>query len=246
MTSDLSPNDPELVVIDDLVSLFKRDIGVYEGLAANLRTIVETRPLKDLYHSMKWRVKDPLHLRDKLLRKAKECRLKGMPFDVSAANIFEKINDLAGIRLLHLHTSEFSRINAALCELLEENRYSILEGPEAKTWDDEYREYFGSIGVSAVVSKRMYTSVHYVVASNTRTKRTAEIQVRTLAEELWGEVDHSINYPQASQKLACREQIKVLARVTSSCTRLVDAIFATHREGDESDANPRDNDGHDN
>ena len=32
----------------------------------------------------------------------------------------------------------------------------------------------------------MYTSVHYVVSSKSRTKVTCEIQVRTLMEEVWG------------------------------------------------------------
>ncbi len=76
----------------------------------------------------------------------------------------------------------------------------------------------------------MYTSVHYVLETSQRTKYTFELQVRTLAEELWGEVDHTINYPHKSDILACREQIKVLARVTSSCSRLVDSIFRTHEE----------------
>ena len=73
----------------------------------------------------------------------------------------------------------------------------------------------------------MYTSVHYVIESASRTKVTAEIQVRTLMEEVWGEVDHSMNYPHVTESLPCREQLKVLARVTSSATRLVDSIFAT-------------------
>ena len=46
-------------------------------------------------------------------------------------------------------------------------------------------------------------------------------------EEVWGEVDHSMNYPHEVESLACREQLKVLARVTSSATRLVDSIFVT-------------------
>jgi putative GTP pyrophosphokinase len=80
------------------------------------------------------------------------------------------------------------------------------------------------------VSPSLYTSVHYVIAPNRKTGLTCEIQVRTLAEELWGEVDHTLNYPLKSMSLACREQIKVLARVTSSCTRLVDAIFISHED----------------
>lgn len=69
-----------------------------------------------------------------------------------------------------------------------------------------------------------------------RTKRTAEIQVRTLAEELWGEVDHTINYPHPSTVIACKEQIKVLARLTSSCTRLVDSIFLSKHDADSQEA----------
>jgi hypothetical protein len=41
------------------------------------------------------------------------------------------------------------------------------------------------------------------------------------------EVDHTINYPHKSESIPCREQIRALARQTSSATRLVDAIFAT-------------------
>ncbi len=64
--------------------------------------------------------------------------------------------------------------------------------------------------------------------SKKNTKITCEIQVRTLADEIWGEIDHRLNYPIEHQSLACREQIKSLARVASSCSRLVDSIMATH------------------
>jgi hypothetical protein len=47
-------------------------------------------------------------------------------------------------------------------------------------------------------------------------------------EEVWGEVDHLINYQTPTAVLSSSEQLKVLARVTSSATRLVDAIFLTH------------------
>jgi ppGpp synthetase/RelA/SpoT-type nucleotidyltranferase len=223
-------SEEEERTIDDLVDLYKSDIDVFRMFTEQLRTLVEIPRLKRLYHSARWRVKEPDHLKNKLIRKLTRSRLGGSAFTINRDNLFEKVNDLAGIRLLHLHTSEFESINQTLTELLHENRYTIVEGPEARTWDDEYRAYFEMIGVKTVKSSRMYTSVHYVVEANTRTKRTAEIQVRTLAEELWGEVDHTINYPLESQRLACREQIKVLARLTSSCSRLVDSIFATHSE----------------
>ena len=111
-----------------------------------------------------------------------------------------------------------------------EARHPIAEGPTAKTWDDETREYFQAIGMATEQSLTMYTSVHYVIASNSRTSYTCELQVRTLADEVWGEVDHTINYPHPSDSVECREQIKVLARVSSSCSRRVDSIFKSHEE----------------
>ena len=87
----------------------------------------------------------------------------------------------------------------------------LLEGPVAKTWDDEYREYFAALNIGIESSANMYTSIHYVVQPNSRLEITCEIQVRTLMEEVWGEVDHSINYPVKSDSRSCREQIKVLA-----------------------------------
>jgi len=85
-------------------------------------------------------------------------------------------------------------------------------------------------------SETMYTSVHYIVSSKTKTLMTCEIQVRTLMEEVWGEVDHAINYPYPVESVGCKEQIRALARSTSSATRLVDAIFATYLDFTKSQA----------
>jgi ppGpp synthetase/RelA/SpoT-type nucleotidyltranferase len=72
--------------------------------------------------------------------------------------------------------------------------------------------------------------VHYVIKPRKKTRYTCEIQVRTLMEEVWGEVNHSLNYPHETKSLACREQIAALARTTSASTRLVDAIFRSHAD----------------
>jgi ppGpp synthetase/RelA/SpoT-type nucleotidyltranferase len=67
---------------------------------------------------------------------------------------------------------------------------------------------------------------------NKKTKYTCEIQVRTLMEEVWGQVDHTLNYPHRTQHLGCREQLAALARATSSCTRLVDSIFRSYDDAE--------------
>jgi putative GTP pyrophosphokinase len=222
-------------------------VHYYEGhlldranrLAQNLLLLVNDSRLRPLIHSTKMRAKNPENLRDKLHRKMHKCIKSGEVFDIDEDNLFLRINDLAGIRILHLHTAQVPAINKTLTVLLQNELYEIIEGPIARIWDEEYENIFRGYGIEAVKNNRLYTSVHYVVSAGNKDKiHTAEIQVRTLAEELWGEVDHSFNYPHPTDIRSCQEQIKVLARVTSSCTRLVDSIFLARELASQPQAAP--------
>lgn len=216
------------VQIAAIVDRFNRDEPLVSGfLNAVLGHIGESKALNGLIHSIKNRIKDPEHLRDKLRRKADDAYRLRKPFAITPDNLFKKVTDLAGIRILHLHTKQFAQIDYELRSIFDEQKFSLIEGPFARTWDDEYREFFSKLGVEPQKSPTMYTSVHYVIASGSLRTVTCEIQVRTLMEEVWGEVDHMINYPHPTSELPCREQIRALARATSSATRLVDSIFAT-------------------
>lgn len=218
----------QMRLIDELVNHFINNRRQFSILLDSLNSNIEhSDSIKKLIHSTRSRIKDPDHLKDKLIRKAKDAITKKMAFEYSKDNLFSKINDLAGYRILHLHTKQFKKIDAELKKIFQEQQWKIIEGPNARTWDDESIDYFESIGVETSANSNMYTSVHYIISPNTSSAITCEIQVRTLMEEVWGEVDHTINYPHKSDSLSCREQIKTLARVTSSCSRLVDSIFAT-------------------
>jgi putative GTP pyrophosphokinase len=214
--------------IDRLVNHYISSKSSFEYLTDSLERLVRMPPVGDLVHSLRKRVKDPEHLRAKLVRKLLLAKSEGKAFGITEKNLFQRITDLAGIRILHLHTGQFTAINNGLLQLLSDQQYTVVEGPFAWVWDNEYAALFRGAGVEERDSERMYTSVHYVVETNPKARLRGEIQVRTLAEELWGEVDHSINYPDPSTILACREQVKALARATSSCTRLVDSIFASY------------------
>jgi len=228
-------------------SLSKKDIAAinrlleeYESQQSKIVTfgnqlvtaLTDSEPLAKHIHSIRLRIKDPHHLRGKLQRKVLEAKAKKRLFRITPGTLLTRITDLVGIRILHLYTRQIHEIDPILRSVLAEQKYSIREGPFARTWDDESRSFFQSCGIRTQRSPSMYTSVHYVVGSASRTLVTCELQVRTLMEEVWGEVDHSMNYPIPSEVLACREQLRVLARVTSSATRLVDAIFLTLDEAE--------------
>jgi putative GTP pyrophosphokinase len=222
------PTKAELRRIEELVSHYRanRDV-VVRFLKVVLVALRESKALSKHCHSIKSRPKSYDSLHDKLVRKLDDAKEKRKPFAITKENLFQVVTDLAGVRILHIHTRQFAEINKALKDIIKEEKYKLVEKPFARTWDDESRAIFLSHGVRVEPSPSMYTSVHYILESDSRTKVTCEIQVRTLMEEVWGEVDHTFNYPHPSKIVACREQIKALARATSAVTRLVDSIFAT-------------------
>lgn len=225
-------NRDQKKLIDSLVNYYVENKRLLHVLLNQVVTSVSSsqKLQPPLIHSVKFRLKDHEHLRDKLNRKMKEAIEKQKKFPYTTKNLFSKINDLAGFRIIHLHTTQFQEIDAELKNIFKEQAWVLHEGPSARTWDDESREYFKKIGIKVNKSPDLYTSVHYIIKANQDNPLTCEIQVRTLMEEVWGEVDHTINYPYKSKSHTCREQIKVLARVTSSSSRLVDSIFSSHKD----------------
>lgn len=228
--ADFTPTEAQGQLLDELVGHYLANQGPVKRLLDSIDGFIsDAESLAPLIHSVKKRMKDPSHLRDKLIRKLGKGVEAGENFPINKENLFTEITDLGGYRILHLHTRQMKKINAALLRVLkEEAQCTVIEGPKANVWDQESKSYFESIGIDTEYNPRMYSSVHYVVQPNSKMKVTIEIQVRTLSEEIWGEVDHKFNYPHAVSSVACAEQIKVLARVASSCTRLVDSIFVSY------------------
>ncbi len=192
--------------------------------------LTEDEKLRELVHSSKYRTKDPEHLLAKLNRKERE-RIEGADREkITEGNLLSEVHDLAGVRLLHLHTSQMAEIHPAIKAVAKRENYELAEEPVVFIWDTESEEFFRRVGITARTRPEMYTSVHYVLAPPNRPEMRIELQVRTLMEEVWGEVSHTIDYPEPTTSLACNEQLKVLARIASGCTRLVDSIFRSDAE----------------
>lgn len=222
-------------LVNELIEGYKTNIPLIRGFLKSFHShfsesISEGGSLFEVVHSVKYRMKDPEHLKAKLFRKIDAAHAAGEPCEINTDNLFLKINDLGGYRILHLHTRQAEIIHKVLLEVIERANFDLFEQPFANIWDEEARAFFDGIGVRADVNPRLYSSVHYVIKARAKHAVTCEIQLRTLADEIWGEVDHQINYPEQHASVGCREQIKVLARVASSCSRLVDSIMASHNE----------------
>jgi putative GTP pyrophosphokinase len=175
-------------------------------------------------HTVKSRLKDPQHIREKILRKS------AAENPITLDNVFDRITDIAGVRVLHLYQEQFSQIHQAINKQIEDQEWILSEKPKAYTWDPESKEFFSRQNLSVDVKESFYTSIHYVIKPRIDSPFSCEIQVRTLFEEIWGEIDHHLNYPNPTESVSCREQIRVLARLVGAGSRLADSIFRTHFE----------------
>ena len=226
-TSDTKISPENERQIDSVVTFFESNMKRFDSLAKSLHScLLEDDELSDMIHFIRHRVKNPDSLRGKLRRIAGES--EGEP--INESNLFGRITDLAGLRIIHLHTDQIKAMHPRILAVLEANRYRVVSKPVAYCWDVEYKTLFQDVGLHTKEADKLYTTVHYDIQSSHRTPITCELQVRSLADEVWGEVSHRVNYPIESPSEACRDQLKVLARLTSGCGRLVDSIFKTHGE----------------
>ncbi|MCT4662990.1 MAG: RelA/SpoT domain-containing protein [Tissierellales bacterium] len=219
--------------IDEVINFYNKKENQFEleMFLNQISTFFSKHPIlnnpeKPIVHSIKSRLKDSDHLKDKIDRKGKNHEI------INVENLFDKINDLAGVRILHIHQEQFIEIHKVIMDKVEEVKdWKLVEEPKAFTWDPESKEFYEKLGIKTELKETYYTSVHYVIKPNNEaTKTTCEIQVRTLFEEVWGEISHSINYPKETSSIACKEQLRVLSRLVSTGTRLVDSIFKCYNE----------------
>jgi putative GTP pyrophosphokinase len=196
----------------------------YEQFLTGVLTFFQKHPQLNkgplpIIHSIKSRHKDLDHLEEKIIRKQKNG------VDINKDNVFTEITDLIGVRVLHLHQEQFTSIHKAICQKVDSGDWIFKEAPKAYTWDPESTLFYKDLNIETQVRDSYYTSIHYVVKPNTHNPISCEIQVRTLFEEIWGEIDHSMNYPNPTQSIACKEQLRVLSKLVSTGTRLADSIF---------------------
>lgn len=199
--------------------LFRK--GVSDYFLANPKL---NKPPLPIVHSIKSRMKDHNHLKEKIYRKWQD----NIP--ISEDNIFEKITDLCGVRVLHLHQAQFIEIHNVIIDKVNSKDWVFAEDPIAYSWDPESAGFYKGLELNVDIRETYYTSIHYLVKPRIDSFICCEIQVRTLFEEIWGEIDHTINYPENSTSIACKEQLRVLAKLVSTGTRLADSIFKSHEE----------------
>lgn len=184
-------------------------------------------------HSVRWRVKNSEHLLKKIIRKRSEENLKYS--DITPDNYFECITDLIGVRALHLFKENCFEIDCALKSVWTPNETPVAYIREGDSGNLKSR--FHQQGFEVKNHPAGYRSVHYVIQS-APLKRTifTEIQVRTIFEEGWSEIDHQIRYPDFSDNVLVEYFLEIFNRMAGSADDMggfVLGLVATLGELDE-------------
>ena len=144
-------------------------------------------------HSLRVRIKDPEHLIEKIIREVSERKRP-----ITVENYQDEITDLIGIRALHLFKDQWKPIH----DFLTKN-WNTHGRPTAylRQGDSEkLAELLNESGCNVQYHDFGYRSVHYLLKVEAgQHLRIIELQVRTVFEEGWSEIDHLIRYPNHSK-----------------------------------------------
>lgn len=174
-------------------------------------------------YTVKKRIKSEASIKSKIARKKRKNII------LTTENIFHEITDLCGIRILHLNLKQFEIIHNFILQQVKNKDWAFVEKPKAFYWDPDLADYYKKLNLLVEHRETLYTSVHYIIKPNKKDSYVScEIQVRSLIEEVWGEVDHHLNYPIKTTNIHCKEQLRVLSKLVGAGSRLIDSIFKSH------------------
>ena len=189
----------------------------YETQADLVANILRAHPK---VHSVKTRIKDSRHLIEKVIRKTSERRAKyGQDFNFTAENYKDEITDLLGIRAIHIFKEDWEEIHNFIKNMwnIVEIVANVREGDDTKKFEEQ--------GIEVCSRPSGYRSVHYLIESYpTNKKLITEVQVRTIFEEGYGEIDHQLRYSHKDIPELLGQNLMLLNRIAGSSDEMASLI----------------------
>lgn len=189
------------------------------------RYLVERFIVVNKVHSVRYRVKDTEHLIDKIIRK----KLEDPSRVINLQNYKQEVTDLVGLRILHLFKEDWEQIHQFI-----PSQFNLNEAPTAYYRQGDSKDYisrFEEHGCTVKEHKFGYRSVHYLIKSSpTKEEVIAEIQVRTIFEEAWSEIDHVVRYPNISSNSILEQFLQIFNRLSGSSDEMGSFVISLKSE----------------
>ena len=182
-------------------------------------------------NSVKWRVKDPIHLLTKIVRKRKKAineHQKSPYLEINVTNYKNIIDDLVGIRAIYLFKENWGQVNKFILEnfsVCGDENITIYHAP------DDDLSFYPNDNLSDYKYKRVerdsrYRSTHYIIKGITPHSYNFELQTRTILDEAWGEIDHHVRYPKFEHHPELKRKMSVLNGAISGCEELTSSFYS--------------------
>ena len=198
-----------------LNQIYEQHTGMLGELQSTANYILQRLQLVSAVHSLKVRIKDAEHLVAKIIRKKLED--PNLTFDLTCYQ--ERITDLIGIRVLHLFKDEWLTIHEFITSTWES-----LEPPTANVRGGDGEALIKSFTDKGCEVKEHpfgYRSIHYLIKSQpAKCTHFAELQVRTIFEEGWSEIDHRVRYPRHSDNPYLTQFLTIFNRLAGSADEM--------------------------
>ncbi len=180
---------------------FLKDRRKYEKLAEYMIRMINDDPAspRESLHTILYRIKDKARLIEKIDEENKQIRENEAP--ITRKNFQDRIGDLLGIRMICLRLSDINIIKAYLELLADEKILRFIRKPDQK------RSFILPVDPGEKIPEGLnlrysgYSSIHYQVALGENADAPdelkglqTELQLRTILEEAWGEIDHKYRY----------------------------------------------------
>lgn len=166
-------------------------------------------------HSLNVRIKHAEHLVAKVIRK----KLERPELTFETTSYEEQITDLIGIRALHLFKDEWRVIHDFITAT-----WDLHETPIAYVRSGDPRDLvtaFSNAKFKVEEHPFGYRSIHYLIESRpAKCIRFAELQIRTIFEEGWSEIDHRVRYPRQSDDPYLAEFLTIFNRLAGSADEM--------------------------
>lgn len=169
-------------------------------------------------HSVRRRVKKPNHLIEKIIRKGKKYQER----NISVENYKEIVTDLIGIRVLHLFKDDWKSIHQEITRLWDTKETPQINIRRGDYNVDKLEESIKEMNCEIIVREHGYRSIHYQIGVPVTkdVEVLVEIQVRTVFEEAWSEIDHLIRYPYDVDNPILMEYLGIFNRIVGSADEM--------------------------
>ena len=174
--------EPSSAISAEMMKDFLREMQVYRSAIKEMKTKLEN--LDDSFHvhyeynpihHIDTRLKSPQSIVKKLHKKGKEVNLE---------NMREYVSDIAGVRVICIYVNDLEKVAEILLgqddvTLIRRKEYHRIQTPNG------YR------------SLHLVVSIPVYLAYEKRDVKV-EIQIRTIAMDLWGSLEHELRYKNKS------------------------------------------------